>query len=160
MSTGTSNSGTFDRLRQELERWLETARVTGERALDAVGLAPESRPMPPHSDLIETETDLHLLVDLPGVSAEGVDLSITGQVLTLKAIRLPSPLLSEGTTAHLRERTTLQYERSFALPAPIDAENIRAVVREGLLHVIVHKSQQSQARTIPIQRGDCAPSAS
>ena len=39
MSAGASNPGTFDRLRQELERWLETARVTGERALDAVGLA-------------------------------------------------------------------------------------------------------------------------
>jgi HSP20 family protein len=157
MSAGPYNPNTFDRLRQELERWLETARVTGERALDAVGLASEARPLPPHVDLIETETDLHLLVDLPGVSADGVDLSITGQMLTLKAIRLPSPLLAEGSTVHLRERTTLQYERSIPLPLSVDTDNIRAVVRDGLLQVTLHKSPQSQPRPIPIHRGDAPP---
>lgn len=154
MSTGPANSGTFDRVRQELERWLETARVTSERALDAVGLAPETRPLPPHVDLIESETDLHLLVDLPGVSADAVDLSITGQMLLVKAIRLPSPLLADGATVHLHERTTLQFERSIPLPVIIEPEAIRAVVRDGLLHVTLHKSPKSQPRTIPIQRGD------
>ncbi|MDZ4687193.1 MAG: Hsp20/alpha crystallin family protein [Planctomycetaceae bacterium] len=156
MSQAPSNTGTFDRIRQELERWLETARVTGERALDAVGLAADTRLLPPHSDLIETETDLHLLVDLPGVSADAVDLTITGQMLTLRAIRLPSPLLAEGSKVHLRERTTLQFERSYPLPIGVDTDSIRAVVREGMLHVTLHKSPQSQPRPIPIQRGDNA----
>jgi HSP20 family protein len=151
------STGTFDRVKQELDRWLETARVTGERALDAVGLAPDTRPLPPHVDLAETETDLHLLVDLPGVSADAVELSITGSMLTLKAIRLPSPLLAEGAMIHLRERTTLQYERTIALPTTVEPDNIRAVVRDGLLHVTLHKSPQSQSRTIPIQRGDTPP---
>jgi HSP20 family protein len=151
------NTGTFDRVKQELDRWLETARVTGERALDAVGLSPDTRPLPPHTDLVETDTDLHLLVDLPGVSADAVELSITGSMLTLKAIRLPSPLMAEGSTVHLRERTTLQYERTISLPTVVEPDNIRAVVRDGVLSVTLHKSPQSQPRTIPIQRGDTPP---
>jgi HSP20 family protein len=157
MPSSAPNTGAFDRVKQELDRWLETARVTGERALDAVGLASETRPLPPHADLVETETDLHILVDLPGVTADAVELSITGPVLTLKAIRLPSPLLAEGSTVHLRERTTLQYERTFALPTVVEPDNVRAVVKDGLLHVTLHKSPQAQSRTIPIQRGDPPP---
>jgi HSP20 family protein len=146
--------GAFDRVRQEMDRWLETARITGERALDAVGLASENRPLPPQSDILETETDLHILVDLPGVPADGVDLTLAGQVLTLKARRTPSPLFGEGTRWHLRERLTLIYERTFHLPLQVDGDSVRAVVRDGLLHVILQKSPQAQARPIPIHRGD------
>uniref|UniRef100_A0A7C4LM77 Hsp20/alpha crystallin family protein n=1 Tax=Schlesneria paludicola TaxID=360056 RepID=A0A7C4LM77_9PLAN len=151
--SAASTSNPFDRLRSEFDRWLETARITGERALDAVGLAPENRPLPPHADIVETDTDVHVLIDLPGVPAEGVDLAISGQTLTLKARRTPPPLLGEGTKWHLRERLTQAYERSFHLPLPIEADSIRAIMRDGLLQVVVRKSPQVQPRTIPIHRG-------
>lgn len=152
MSTSQSASSGFDRLRTELDRWFEAARVAGERTLDAVGLASEARPQPPLSDLIETETDLHLLVDLPGVSAEAVNLSLSGQVLMLKAIRLPSPLLTEAAKIQLRERVTTTFERAYPLPVQVDADSVRAVVRDGLLQVTLRKSHVAQARQIPIQR--------
>ncbi len=153
MSTSGSPTGGFDRLRQELDRWFEAARAAGERTLDAVGLAPESRPLPPLCDVVETESDLHVLVDLPGVSAEAVDLSLRGQVLQLKAIRLPSPLLTEAASIPLRERLTTTFERTITLPVQVDADSVRAVVRDGMLHVTVKKSHLAQARQIPIQRG-------
>ncbi len=152
MST-TGSAGTFDRLRGELDRWLEAARIAGERTLDAVGLASETRPITPAADIIETETDLHLLVDLPGVSADAVELSLMGNVLSLKAIRLPSPLLTEAALIHLRERLTTIYERAVPLPAQVDPDSVRAVVRDGLLHVTLRKSHFAQARQIPILRG-------
>lgn len=159
MSTTGASAGGFERLRQDLDRWFEAARVAGERTLDAVGLTSEARPMPPLSDLIETETDVHVLVDLPGVSADGVDLSLTGQVLMLKAIRLPSPLLTDAATIHLRERITTTFERTIPLPVQVDADSVRAVVRDGLLHVSLKKSHLAQARQIPIQRGSDIQSA-
>jgi len=145
--------GAFDRVRQEMDKWLETARIAGERALDAVGLASEARPLPPQTDILETEMDLHLLVDLPGVPADGVDLTLAGQVLTLKARRTPSPLLGDGAKWHLRERVTLCYEREYHLPMPVELDSVRAVVRDGLLHVILQKTAQVQSRPIPIHRG-------
>lgn len=152
------NPGPIDRVRQEIERWVETARITGERALDAVGIAREERPLPPYADLLETEADLHLLVDLPGVSADGVELSLTGQSLTVRAQRPLSAFDTETAKYHLRERHALKYERTIVLPTPVDAESVRAVVRDGLLHVTMPKSRLSAARPIPIQRGpDGAP---
>lgn len=149
----TQSGPGFDRLRQELDRWFEAARIAGERTLDAVGLASETRPLPPSTDVLETETDVHILVDLPGVGADGVDLSLSGQVLTLKAIRVPSPLLTEDSAIHLRERVTTSFERAFPIPAQVDPDSVRAVVRDGVLHVTLKKMQVSSSRQIPIQRG-------
>lgn len=157
MSNSAAPNGPFEKIRSELDRWLEAARITGERALDAVGLAAETRPLPPHTDIIETASDLHILVDLPGVVAEAVDLSMTGQMLTLKAIRLPSPLLTEEATIHLRERLTTRFERTYPLPFAVDTDSVTAVVRDGTLHIILKKTAHSQARQIPIQRGDESP---
>jgi len=151
MSTGPSGNA-IDRVRQEVDRWLETARITGERALDVVGLASESRPMPPQADILETETDLHVLVDLPGVPADAVDLSLAGQTLTLKARRNPPPLLGEGAKWHMRERLTLFFERTFQLPVQVEGDSVKAVARDGLLQIVLRKTPQVQSRTIPIQR--------
>lgn len=159
MTTSSNPGSGFERLRQELDRWFDAARVAGERTLDAVGLASETRPVPPLSDVIETETDLHVLVDLPGVSVDGVELSLTGQVLMLKAIRLPSPILTEAATIHLHERVTTTFERTIPLSVQVDADSVRAVVRDGLLHVTLKKSHFAQARQIPIQRGETSPPA-
>lgn len=142
----------FDRLRQELDRWFEAARIAGERTLDAVGLASDTRPLPPATDIIETETDIHVHVDLPGVGADGVELALSGQVLTLKAIRIPSPLLTEDSAVHLRERITTTFERTLPIPAQVDPDSVRAVVRDGVLHVTMKKVHTSASRQIPIQR--------
>lgn len=154
----TQSTPGFDRLRQELDRWFEAARIAGERTLDAVGLASETRPLPPATDVIETETDIHFLVDLPGIGADGVDLALAGQVLTLKAIRIPSPLLTEDAAVHLRERLSTTFERTFPVPAQVDPDSVRAVVRDGVLHVTLKKIHTSTSRQIPIQRGGEAES--
>lgn len=148
----------FDRVRNELDRWLETARATGERALDAVGLVSETRPSVPAIDVLETEPDLHVFVDLPGVTADGVDLALQGQVLLIKAHRQAPAVMTEATKPLVRERLTLAFERSVTLPLAVDTESVRAVVRDGLLHVTLRKRPDVLARPIPVQRGnECAP---
>jgi HSP20 family protein len=156
--TSSPSSSPLDRVRQEVERWVETARITGERALDAVGLASETRPIPPLVDLLETETDLYLFVDLPAVSADGIDLSLAGQVLTLKARRNAPPMLGEGARWLSRERVAATFERTINLPLPVESDSVRAVVRDGLLQVVLKKVPQVLSRTIPIQRSAEAPS--
>ena len=146
--------GPLDRVRQELDRWLETARTTSERALDAVGLASETRPGVPAMDVLETEADVHVFVDLPGVAADGVDLALQGQVLLVKAHRQAPAVMTEATKPLVRERLTLAFERSVTVPVAIDAESVRAVVRDGLLHVTLRKRPEIQARPIPVQRGN------
>jgi HSP20 family protein len=150
----------LERVQQEFTRWVDAARITGERAMDAVGLASDQRPLPPPCDLLETETDLHLVVDLPGVAVDNVTLSLTGQVLTLGANRPSLPFGEADARFHLRERIAVQFERDVALPVPIDPDGIRAVVRDGMLHVTMRKDRQLQSRPIPVQRGTADASAS
>ncbi len=157
MSAFGTGGGPLDRVRQELDRWLETARTTSERALDAVGLTSETRPATPAIDVLETETDVHVFADLPGVAVDGVDLALQGPLLLIKAHRSAPAVMTEATKPLLRERIALLYERSVPLPMPIDAESVRAVVRDGLLHVTLRKRPEIQARPIPVQRGgECA----
>jgi HSP20 family protein len=148
------SGGPLDRVRQELDRWLETARTTSELALDAVGLTSDTRPITPAIDVLETETDLHIFADLPGVGVDGVDLALQGQVLLIKAHRSAPAVMTEATKPLVRERWALAFERSVTLPIAIDAESVRAVVRDGLLHVTLRKRPEIQARPIPVQRGN------
>lgn len=153
MSAFGTGGGPLDRVRQELDRWLETARTTSERAMDAVGLTSETRPSTPAIDVLETETDVHVFADLPGVGADGVDLALQGQVLLIKAHRSAPAVMTEATKPLMRERLALLFERSVTLPVAIDPESVRAVVRDGLLHVTLRKRPEIQARPIPVQRG-------
>lgn len=153
-SKGTSDKGPLpmDRVRHEMERWLEVARSTGERALETLGVVTAGRPTSPAMDVIELETEVVVLVDLPGVAAEHVYLSLVGNVLTIKASRqgLDVP---ESTRRHVFERTSTQFERTIALPAAVDPDGVRAETRDGLLTVTVQKPAPSPGRSIPVVRG-------
>lgn len=149
-----SSGGTvppMDRVKQEMERWLEVARSTGERALETLGLVSSGRPASPPIDVVEHDTEIVVLVDLPGVSVESVHLSLVGNMLTVKASRsvLNYP---ETSRRHVFERTATAYERAIPLPAAVDMEGIRAETRDGLLSVTLRKPVSSTPRSIPISR--------
>lgn len=141
----------MDRVRQEMERWLEVARTTGERALETLGLTQSGRPAIPAIDVVELESEIVVLADLPGVAAEFVQLSLVGNMLVIKASRQGQDV-PESARRHIFERTATQFERPIPLPAPVDPEDIRAETRDGLLTVTLRKSVASVGRSIPVVR--------
>ena len=150
---GTSGSGMppMDRVRHEMERWLDVARTTGERALETLGLVNSGRPNSPAVDVIELDAEILVLVDLPGVSVESVQLSLAGNMLTVKATRAGMEY-PESHRRYVFERTATCYERAIALPAAVELEGIRAETRDGLLTVTLRKSVASAGRSIPVAR--------
>lgn len=141
----------LDRVRQEMERWLDVARTTGERAMETLGLIGAGRPAPPAIDVVELNSEIVVFVDLPGVSAECVHLSLVGNMLTVKASRSGMDF-PEKIHRHIFERTCTQFERSIPLPASVDAEHIRAETRDGLLSVTLRKAAATPGRSIPVNR--------
>ncbi len=141
----------LDRVRQEMERWLEVARSTGEKALESLGLVGSGRPGQPSIDVVELDSEIVVLVDLPGVAAESVQLSLAGNMLTVKATRggMDFP---ETTRRHIFERTVATYERAIPLPAAVDGDNVRAETRDGLLTVSLQKVVATTGRSIPVSR--------
>lgn len=149
--TPESPTPPLDRVRQEMERWMEVARTTGERALETLGLSGSGRPAPPAIDVVELHSEIVVFVDLPGVSAECVHLSLAGNMLTVKASRSGMDF-PEKIHRHIFERTCTQFERSIPLPAAVDVDHIRAETRDGLLTVTLQKVTAAPGRSIPVTR--------
>jgi HSP20 family protein len=141
-----------ERVRQEVDRWLDAVRTTGERAMETLGLTGANRPTSPPVDVIELPEEVVVHIDLPGVSAETVELSLAGNMLTVAANRTRHDVPGD-TRVHLRERTTGRFQRSIPLPTAVNDDAIRAETRDGLLTVTLRKVTPTPGRSIPVSRG-------
>lgn len=139
------------RVKDEVERWWQTARATGERALEVFGLSAD-RPGVPAVDLLEGADTLVVLVDLPGVRTEGVQLALNGNLLQITAMRAPEPLPATLKSV-LRERISTPFERSIPLPAAVDPESVSATLHDGVLRVELRRAQEGTGRQIPVRGG-------
>jgi HSP20 family protein len=102
----------------------------------------------PAVDLYETPDALVLKADLPGVPASAVELTIEGQILTLRG-ELPT----SGGPSSLRpaERPRGSFSRRIDLGCEVDTDLTRADLRDGVLEVVLPKTRESRSRTIPIR---------
>lgn len=103
-------SQSVERLRREFERWLDSAMQQGNRALDVVGLRGADRPWTPAVDLIETPTEVLVDVDLPGIDPVLVDVSLTGNMLTVQGPKR-THIPPQGGTVHVAERMQGPFQR-------------------------------------------------
>lgn len=152
-SSSSQGSGpitqSVDRLRREFEKWVEAALQQGNRALDVVGLRPVDRQWAPAVDVVETPTEIHIDVDLPGVEPAVVDVSLAGATLTIQGPKKLS-LTVEGSVTHLAERMQGPFQRTIALPAPVVPESVTADLKHGVLRLRLLKSEKARAQKIPV----------
>lgn len=141
-------SQSVERLRSELERWLEAARSQGERAMDAIGLRAGKTWTPP-MDLIENADSVRVLMNLPGVDTAGIEITLAGHMLTVSGA-FPSLDLGEQGEQHLTERPAGEFRRVVPLPACVDPDKIEARCQHGVLTVTVAKTEQQKARKVPV----------
>lgn len=147
-SAANEPQASVDRVRQEVERWIEVARTAGERALEAVGLTPLTRSALPDVDVLETNEFIDVWVDVPGVARDALQLTATETQLTLKVTR-PEECQPSGKF-HLRERPCCSCERVIALPASITPDQTKAELRDGVLHITLAKHSSPEPRTVPV----------
>ncbi|MBW3543739.1 MAG: Hsp20/alpha crystallin family protein [Planctomycetes bacterium] len=141
-----------ERLRHELDRWLEAAWSQGGRALNAIGWRAPGRDFAPAVDVIESPEEFLVLVDLPGCESQMLEVSLTGNMLTIVGQR-PEPPVGEHQTLHSAERVCGRIERSIPMPAPVDPDHVQATCRDGVLSVRLMKSERAKARQIQIHTG-------
>ena len=135
--------------------WREMDRLQREmnRLIDSVGRG-STRPsgFPPVNVWANQE---HVLVtaELPGVEPEELDISVVAESLTLGGRRrLPQP---DGETQwHRHERWHGEFSRTLQLPYRIDAENVEATFRNGVLSVTLPRAEEDRPRRISIGVGD------
>lgn len=106
----------------------------------------------PAVDLDETPEEIGLWVDLPGVDPSAVEVSITGQTLTLRGERPAEPAGAPARDRRRRgERPVGPFLREIDLGADVDADAAHAEASLGVLHIRLPKVQAERPKTIPIQ---------
>lgn len=104
----------------------------------------------PHCDIVESEDEYKILLDLPGLSKKEINIALKDQVLTIKGER--SEELSEGEIRRRQERRLGVFSRSFALPESVNAAETDARFRNGVLTISMPKSDVlKDSKSIPIK---------
>lgn len=137
-----------ERLREELDRWLDAAWMQGERAMDVMGL--RGRLIGPPMDVIERPDSILIVVDVPGISPEQLDVTVSGNLLTVQGIH-PAPILAADESLQRQERPQGAFKRSIPLPASVDAETITAECALGVLRIRVSKTEREKTRRVPVR---------
>lgn len=110
--------------------------------------AEQRRTVSPRVDIRETDTAVTVVADMPGVSAEGVDVRVHGDVLTLRGTsRVQEP---ERFQAIWREYAARDYERNFRLGHAIDTERIAANAKNGIVRVTLPKRAAVQPKRVAV----------
>ncbi|MBC7362543.1 MAG: Hsp20/alpha crystallin family protein [Candidatus Aminicenantes bacterium] len=109
----------------------------------------------PAVDIYETENELVLTAELPGVDEKDVEIKIEDNTLTLKGERKFEKETKEENY-HRIERAYGSFFRSFSLPNYIDQEKISAEYENGLLRIHMPKKAEVKPRKVKIVKPQTA----
>jgi HSP20 family protein len=106
----------------------------------------------PAFDVRETESAIVIRADLPGIKQEDLDITLTGDRLTIRGKRELEQEV-KGDTYYVYERGYGNFTRSFTLPQGVRADEASADLKDGVLSLVVPKRPEAQAKTIPVTAG-------
>nr|WP_320012832.1 Hsp20/alpha crystallin family protein [uncultured Desulfobulbus sp.] len=104
----------------------------------------------PQVDIYETEEEVVVLADVPGVITENIELSLEENILTISARREAPKYLGRQI---LEEYATGHYLRRFTVAETIDQDRISAQLVNGVLRVSLPKAGPAQPRKIEVKIG-------
>ena len=103
----------------------------------------------PAVDIFETDHDITVLADLPGVTSEGLNIDLRDNVLTIMGVIAPYEKETEQDV--LIEYEIGKYFRQFTLSNLIDQAKINATLKDGVLHLVLPKAETAKPRRIEVQ---------
>ncbi|HVB28475.1 MAG TPA: Hsp20/alpha crystallin family protein [Terriglobia bacterium] len=110
---------------------------------------PSSRAWMPPVDIYETDDNLVLKAELPGINPNDVEVRVEDNTLYLKGERKVEKEAKEENL-HRVERSYGAFSRTFALPGSIDADKVEAKYKDGVLTLTMPKREEAKPKTIKI----------
>ncbi|MGE4318119.1 MAG: Hsp20/alpha crystallin family protein [Deferribacterales bacterium] len=104
----------------------------------------------PPVDIYETETDVVLVAELPGVKEEELDIQMSDGVLTLKGDK-KYPIEGDSDNYYRLERSYGKFNRSFTIPSTVDVNSVKASLKDGLLKITLKKRTEIQPKVIKVE---------
>jgi len=107
----------------------------------------------PRVDLQEHDQEFVLVADLPGMQQEDINITVENNILTLQGKRMVEHYAENGQNgyAHYSERAFGTFCRRFTLGAAVDADQITATYKAGVLEVHIPKTATAQPKRIAVQ---------
>ena len=104
----------------------------------------------PALDLAETDTSVVVKAEVPGMDAKELDITITGDVLTIRGGKKEEK--EEKTkTFHRVERRSGSFSRSVQMPCAVDAARVEANYKDGILTIDLPKKEAAKRKAIQVK---------
>jgi HSP20 family protein len=132
-------------LRDQVNRLFDEA--TSPRTEGREGASP--RMWAPLVDITESEDEVTVTLDVPGVDRDGIDVQLTGESLVVRGERKLER--REGTRSIHLERPQGAFSRSFTIGVPVQPERVTASYRDGVLTITLPKAEAVKPRKVQIQ---------
>jgi HSP20 family protein len=102
-------------------------------------------------DVLDTGPEIVVLINLPGVKAEDISISVISNNLTVKGTLQVQPEL-EGATYLRHERRATAFTRTLSLSYPVDSDRAEAKLNNGVLTLTLPKSESLRPKTIRVAK--------
>lgn len=109
-------------------------------------------PSYPMVDVKETDTDIKISAELPGLAEKDIDISLTGDALTIKGEKKEEKEEKEANY-YFSERRFGSFTRVIDLPREVDTNKVEAVFKNGVLHITLAKTEKAKAsvKKVPVK---------
>lgn len=111
---------------------------------------PMATTLTPRTDIFEDKDGLVVKAELPGIKRSDLDIALEGDMLTIKAEKQKEKV-DEDTTYYRCERSFGQYTRHISLPYQVDAEQVSATFKDGLLKIKLPRGEEAKSKHIEIK---------
>ncbi|OLE86282.1 MAG: hypothetical protein AUG08_15150 [Acidobacteria bacterium 13_1_20CM_2_55_15] len=103
----------------------------------------------PSVDIFETDNEVVVKAEMPGMNANDIDVRLENNVLTLKGERHFEKDAKEENY-HRIEREYGTFTRSFALPRTVNGDKVSAEYRDGILKIVLPKKEETKPKAIKV----------
>jgi HSP20 family protein len=117
-----------------------------------------SRPVAMPMDAFRSGDEFVVAFDLPGVSAESIDIDVERNVLTVRAERRPIDL-GDDVQLQVAERPTGAFSRQLFLGDTLDTESVRAAYDNGVLTLRIPVAERAKPRKVQVVASENSPAA-
>jgi len=104
----------------------------------------------PPLELSETNGELRVKMDVPGMKPSDIDIQIVGNTLTVSGERKEEKE-EKGRTYHRVERRSGEFSRSITLPCEVKEDNVDARYHDGVLTIVMQKTEATRSHKVPIK---------
>lgn len=118
-------------------------------AVEGVERTREGKLFAPPVDIIETNDDLMLIADMPGVSEKSINVTLEQDTLTIEGRVEPEP--PKGYDLSYCEYEIGDFQRSFTLSDTVDREKIEASYKDGVLKLRLPKAEPAKPKKINVR---------